>query len=57
MHINKTYEFDLDTGTRQYKTWVFSSDGLDLIKRFDKYKITNIKEIPNPSRKVDNDIS
>lgn len=57
MHLNKTYEFDLDTGTRQYKTWVFSSDGLDLIKRFDKYKITNIKEIPNPSRKVENDIS
>jgi len=42
----KIWEFDLDTGTRQFKTWVYSDTGLDIEERFldTNCKITNIKE-------------
>jgi len=42
----KIFEFDIDTGTRQFKTWVYSETGLDIKERFldTNCKITNIKE-------------
>jgi len=40
----KIFEFDLDTGTKQFKTWVYSETGLDIKDRFEGCKITNIKE-------------
>lgn len=44
----KTFEFDIDTGTRKFKTWVFSETGLDIEERFKGFaKISNIKEIKN----------
>ena len=41
----KIFEFDIDTGKRQFKTWVYSETGLDIKERFDNCKITNIKEV------------
>lgn len=41
----KTFEFDIDTGSRNFKTWVFSDTGLDIEERFKGYaKISNIQE-------------
>jgi len=50
----KIFEFDLDTGTKQFKTWVYSETGLDIKERFDNCKITNIKELETVDK---NDIS
>lgn len=44
----KSWEFDLDTGTKRYKTWVYSSNGKDIESRFQDCKVSNIKEIPDP---------
>lgn len=41
---NKIFEFDLDVGTRKFRTWVYSDTGLDIEERFTGYKVTNIKE-------------
>ena len=43
--MNKRWEFDLDTGERQFKTWVYSDTGQDIESRFKPYKVSNIKEI------------
>jgi len=40
----KIFEFDLDTGTKQFKTWVYSETGLDIKDRFEGCKIKNLKE-------------
>jgi len=40
----KIFEFDLDTGTKQFKTWVYSETGLDIEDRFEGCKIKNLKE-------------
>ncbi len=42
--LSKIFEFDLDTGTRQFKTWVYSDTGTDIEKRFTPHKVSNIKE-------------
>lgn len=44
-HYSKIWSFDLDTGTRQLKTWVYSDTGTDIEERFKGYKVTNIKEL------------
>ena len=43
--MNKRWEFNLDTGDRQFKTWVYSETGQDIQSSFTPYKVTNIKEI------------
>jgi hypothetical protein len=43
--LDKKWEFDLDTGTRKYKTWVYSNTGLDIESRFTPCKVTNITQI------------
>ena len=43
--MNKRWEFDLDTGDRQFKYWVYSDTGTDIKKIFTPHKVTNIKEI------------
>ena len=50
--LNKMWEFDLDTGTRQFKTWVYSDTGTDIEKRFVPHKVTNIKEITQSDSKT-----
>ena len=49
--MNKRWEFDLDTGDRQFKTWVYSDTGKDIEKRFKPYKVSNIKEIKKTDTK------
>ena len=51
-HINRTWEFDLDTGTRKFRTWVYSDTGQDIQARFTPYKVTNIKEIKKTDTKT-----
>lgn len=46
--MNKRWKFNLDTGTRQFETWVYSDTGTDIEKRFIPHKVTNIKEIKQP---------
>jgi len=48
----KIFEFDLDTGTKQFKTWVYSETGLDIVERFAPLKVTNIKEVKEPVLKT-----
>jgi len=48
----KIFEFDLDTGTKQIKTWVYSETGLDIEERFTPFKVTNIKEVKEPVLKT-----
>ena len=50
--LNKMWEFDLDTGDRQFKTWVYSDTGKDIEKRFKPYKVSNIKEIKKTETKT-----
>ena len=50
--MNKRWEFDLDTGERQFKTWVYSDTGKDIEKRFKPYKVSNIKEIKQTDSKT-----
>ena len=50
--LNKMWEFDLDTGTRNFKTWVYSDTGQDIQARFTPYKVTNIKEIKKTDSKT-----
>ena len=50
--LNKMWEFDLDTGTRKFKTWVYSDTGQDIQARFTPYKVTNIKEIKQTNSKT-----
>jgi hypothetical protein len=50
--MNKRWEFDLDTGDRQFKTWVYSDTGKDIEKRFKPYKVSNIKEIKQTNTKT-----
>ena len=42
--LSKIFEFDLDTGTRQFRTWVYSDTGTDIEQRFKPYKVSNIKQ-------------
>jgi hypothetical protein len=44
-HLNKMWEFNLDTGKRKFKTWVYSDTGQDIESRFTPFKVSNIKEI------------
>jgi len=48
----KIFEFDLDTGKKQFKTWVYSETGLDIEERFTPFKVTNIKEVKEPVSKT-----
>ena len=50
--MNKRWEFDLDTGDRQFKTWVYSDTGTDIQKRFTPHNVTNIKEIKKTETKT-----
>jgi|APGre2960657373_1045057.scaffolds.fasta_scaffold61729_3 hypothetical protein len=50
--MNKRWEFDLDTGDRQFKTWVYSDTGKDIESRFKPYKVSNIKEIKQTNTKT-----
>jgi hypothetical protein len=41
----RIFEFDIDTGSRKFRTWVYSDTGLDIEDRFKGFaKVTNIKE-------------
>ena len=50
--MNKRWEFDLDTGDRKFKTWVYSDTGQDIESRFKPYKVSNIKEIKKTETKT-----
>ena len=50
--MNKRWEFDLDTGERKFKTWVYSDTGKDIESRFKPYKVSNIKEIKKTETKT-----
>ena len=50
--MNKRWEFNLDTGERQFKTWVYSDTGTDIESRFKPYKVSNIKEIKQIDKKT-----
>ena len=50
--MNKRWEFYLDTGDRQFKTWVYSDTGKDIETRFKPYIVTNIKEIKQTDLKT-----
>ena len=50
--MNKRWEFYLDTGDRQFKTWVYSDTGQDIESRFKPYKVSNIKEIKKTETKT-----
>ncbi len=50
--MNRCWEFDLDTGTHKFRTWVYSDTGQDIQARFTPYKVTNIKEIKQTDTKT-----
>ena len=48
----KAWEFTLKSEKRTIKTFVYSDTGKDIASRFPNYKVTNIKQIPDPLKDV-----
>ena len=44
----KAWEFNLKLEKKTIKTFVYSDTGKDIETRFPNYKVTNIKQIPDP---------
>jgi hypothetical protein len=48
----KAWEFNLKLEKKTIKTFVYSDTGKDIASRFPNYKVTNIKQIPDPLKDV-----
>ena len=48
----KAWEFTLKSEKRTINTFVYSDTGKDIASRFPNYKVTNIKQIPDPLKDV-----
>ena len=50
--MTKCFEFKLQLPEKTIKTFVYSDTGKDIESRFPGYKVSNIKEIPDPLKDV-----